>query len=259
MNKILIIIALMLFIPTGAGLQAQGPGDQAYLKWSQKDVQRILTDSPWAKQMTIAQPVTDTYRGSDTGGLNPREAIDGPRGYGLARDAGVAGDKEHFHAYTVRFYSAMPIRQAHVRFLQIKSKYEQMTPDEKRSFEQKYAYLLGADVSKDIVISLEFVSNDQNLNLEVNQKLRQATKDLLLQSAFLISDRMGRIPLRDYNPPAEDGTGAKLIFPRTIQGEPVVIARDRNAKLEFFVPGTDHKLFITWKIKDLTKNGVPEF
>jgi hypothetical protein len=87
--------------------------------------------------MTIAQPVTDTYRGSNTGGLNPREAVDGPRGYGLSRDAGVAGDKEHFHAYTVRFYSALPVRQAHIRLLQIKDKYDQMAPDQERSMPGK--------------------------------------------------------------------------------------------------------------------------
>ncbi len=237
----------------------QKSADRPFTKWSLKETQKILTDSPWAKQMTLTEAVTDTYRSGTIDGLNLRETTEGRRGYGISKDAGVAGDKEHYHTYTVRFYSALPVRQAHLRLLQINSKYDLMTPDQKRSFDEKYSYLLDMDVSRDIVISLEFVSNDQNLNLEVNQRLRQATKDLLVQSAYLISDRMNRVPLQAYIPPADDGTGAKLVFPRTVQGEPVIIARDREAKLEFFPPGTDQKVYVTWKIKDLVKSGVPIF
>jgi hypothetical protein len=151
------------------------------------------------------------------------------------------------------------VRQAYVRLLQFKNGYDRMSADQKQASDEKYAALLNADMSEKIIVSVEFSSNDRNLNIEVNQRLRQATAELLRQSAYLITERVGRVALETYEPPASGETSARLIFPRTLNGEPVVRPGDREFKLEFFVPGTDHKVYIVWNIKDLRRNGIAQF
>ncbi len=251
-------LSLWMFGIAG-GAPAQDADKKDFSKWSEKEAQKVLSNSAWSKRMTLTEQVTDTYRGDPNARAamgSPKETVDGPRGYGMARDSGVAGDKELYHAYVARLYSALPVRQAYVRLLQIKNGYDRMSAEQKRSFDEKNAAILNADMSDKIVVTVEFTSNDRNLNIEVAQRLRQLTKDLLQQSAFLITDRVGRVALVDYIPSTGDDLGVKLVFPRARNGEPVVRPGDREIKLEFFVPGTEHKLYIVWKTKDLTRNGA---
>jgi hypothetical protein len=232
--------------------------DTAYLKWTAKDARRVLSDSPWARPTNLTEHVTDTYRGGESGASmgNPRETVDGPRGYGMARDSGINGEKEVHYAYVARLFSALPIRQAHVRLAQLRAGYDRMSEDQKRSFDDRQGALLKADMKDVIVVSVEFSTNDPNLRVEISQRLRQATRDLLQQSAYLITDRKGRIPLQAYLPPDAEDLGARLVFPRNVGGEPVVLPRDNEIRLEFFVPGAGQKVYVTWKVKDLTRNGT---
>jgi hypothetical protein len=220
-----------------------------------KEARKVLTDSPWAQRMTLALPAQSSSLDenassgqSDMG--SPRTAVDPPRGYGLDKGSGMHGEKELYYSYTVRFFSALPVRQAYLRLLQLDKSYDQMSPEARQELEATMSQAL-----PDIVVALDFDSNDRKALMEVNRQLRQATRDTLNQQAYLISDHLGRVYLKDYFPPSSDGTGAKLVFPRLVEGEPVVLAKNKLVKLEFMVPGTGHKLYIEWKVKDLICDG----
>jgi hypothetical protein len=230
--------------------------DNSYLKWTVKEAQRMLSDSPWARPMNLTEHVTDTYRGGDSGASpgSPRETVDGPPGYGMVPDSGVSGEKDLHCTFVARLFSALPIRQAYLRLAQIRAGYDRMSEDQKRAFDESHSALLKADVKDTIVVSVDFSTNDPNLRVEISQQLRLANKDQLQRSAYLITDRRGRIPLQAYIPPDSQHVGARLIFPRSINGEPVVLQGDNEIKLEFFVPGTSQKVYVAWKIKDLTRN-----
>ncbi len=211
----------------GALLMARDFWDKPYREWNPKQVLQILNDSPWAGQVVLTRQV------------------------GGRRSSGVSGEKELFDSYTVRLFSALPIRQAYVRMMQIMAQYDEMKPEQKSEFDTKHARALNIDTGDQIIVSLEFQTNDKQLAMSVDRQLKTTTADLLKQQVYLISDRLGRMQLREYYPPALDGTGAKFIFPRSVDGKPVVSGEDKSLKFEFYVPNTDHKVFYEWKVKKM--------
>jgi hypothetical protein len=224
--------------------------EKPFTRWNEKQVHSLLNDSPWARQMTLASQSVDSgpAAGADSQMGSPRDLVSGGRGYGQDKGSGISGEKEQFYGYTVRLFSALPIRQAYVRNYQIANQYDRMSREEKQAFDARFSRALNLDTGNEIIVAVHFSSNDRQVAMEVDRQLKQATFELLKQSAYLISDRIGRVQLKGYFPPSPDGTGAKLIFPREVREQPVVSDKDRELKLEFFVPGTEHKVFVTWPV-----------
>lgn len=235
--------------------------DKPYSKWNKDFVAKLLTDSSWSRPFALGRVlsqtesddrVAQTHSPDREQSRNPVRIAPAAR---LDRGPGIAGEKEIVEAYTVRLFSALPIRQGFIRQFQIANKYEQMPAEEKARLDGQFKQALGMDVSRRILVSVSFLSNNRELEREVVRQLIQATAESLRQKAYLITDREGRIPLIDYLPPGRDGAGAKLIFPRIVNGQPTVLPTDKEFSLEFFVPGVDHKIFVIWKVKDLICKG----
>ena len=271
MKKQIFVLVIAVLVVSGI-LYAKDFWEKPYAQWSAKDCVRMLSDSPWAKPMTLATQTLDDKKGyredrsGPTGGrgstpagsegANPRDVTDRSRGYGMDTGSGVSGEKELYDRYVVRFFSAPMIRQAYVRALQIERKYDSMTPEMKQAFDTKMEKAINMTFPDQIVVSLTFETNNRELGMEVNRQLNQITRDQLKQKVYLITDRVGRIELIDYAPPSPDGTGAKFIFPRNVNGTPVLSAEDKEIRFELFVPGTEsmskkgepHKVFVEWKV-----------
>jgi hypothetical protein len=234
---------------------AQDVCDKSFTKWNEQETYQILNDSPWSKRMAIGRPVMSTETqgdwGQDSGGRTPRGLIDGGRDYGGDKGSGISGEKERYDAYQVRLFTAPPLRQAYVRMFQLMNKYDDMQPADQRTFDSRFARALNLDTRDDIIVSVEFFTNNPQLGMEVDRQLKQANFELLKQSAYLIADGAGRIPLKGYFPPSQDGTGAKLVFPRVIKGKQVLTTEDQELKLEFFVPAAEHKVYVVWKVREL--------
>jgi hypothetical protein len=201
-----------------------------YRKWKHSEVVKMLEDSPWSGKVTL----TAQQAGRTT--------------------TNVGGEMELYYTYTVRLFSALPVRQGYLRMVQLMNQYDEMSKKDREAFDQKFAPAL-RDFSDQVIVNLDFETNDRQAALEVDRQLKQATTELLRENVYLISDRLGRIPLQQYFPPAPDGTGAKFVFPRIVDGKPVVDKSDKELKFELYMPGTDHKVFKVWKVKDLIVDG----
>ncbi len=271
MKKHLSLIVAVVFVVSGL-LYAKDFWEKPFGQWSAKDAARMLSDSPWSRSMTLATPTSDDKKGyredrtgptggrgstpAGSGGVNPRDTTDRSRGYGMDTGSGVSGEKELYDRYVVRFFSAPMIRQAYVRALQIDRKYDSMPPEMKQAFDTKMEKALSMGFPDQVVVSVTFETNNRELGMEVNRQLNQVTKEQLKQKVYLITDRLGRIDLLDYAPPSPDGTGAKFIFPRTVQGSQILTTEDKEVRFELFVPGTammskkgeEHKVFVEWKV-----------
>jgi hypothetical protein len=231
--------------------------EKPFTRWNERQVHSLLNDSPWARQMTLSsqsQDVAPAASSADSETGSPRGLLSSGRGYGQDKGSGISGEKEQYYAYTVRLFSALPIRQAYVRNFQITNRYDRMSSEDKRAFDARFAPALTLDTSDQIIVAVHFSTNHRQMAMEVDRQLKQATFEVLKQSAYLIGDRVGRVPLKGYFPPSPDGTGAKLVFPREVNGKPVLTAEDRELKLEFFVPGTEHKVFVTWPVARMVIN-----
>jgi hypothetical protein len=222
-----------------------------FKRWSQKQAVTLLTDSPWCKEFTLAR-----WTGRNR---LPSEGISRESEDYLPQNTDIPGERDLIHTYTVRLFSALPVREAHVRLLQLGNNYDGMTVEQQAQFDRMTRRALDLDVSDQIIVALEFESNDRQLQMEVNKQLRDLGKEQLKQRVFLITENFERIDLREYYPPAPDGTGAKFVYPRKINNEPVVSTQDRELKFEFLVPGTEHKLYIVWNLDDLEYGGALAF
>ncbi len=221
------ISVLLLWLPAAAGLREE----QAVTKWSQSKAVEILNSSPWARHETFTRVI---------------------EGVG----SGVSGEKEIYDTFYVRFLSAKPIRDAFVRILQLQHGYDNLNVEDKQRFDQVILPALQLDVERWIVVAVSFRSNDPNEESAARRFFQKETAETLKHKAFLSTEAFPQVPIAAYFPPREEAVGAKFVFPRMIDGVPVL---DKTAKKIAFelldVPGATPRLRAVFTAKDMVVNG----
>jgi hypothetical protein len=200
---------------------------ESFSKWPMNRAVQVLNASPWAKHETYTRVI---------------------RGVG----SGISGEKEIFNTYYVRFLSARPIREAYARIQQIQRGYDNMRPEEKIRFETAQLSNLDLDVSRWIVVSVGFRSNDPNEEGSVRRFFQSETVETLKNKAFLSTSSCPQVELGAYFPQREESVGAKFVFPREVNGVPVLTRESPNITLELLdVPGTNDRLRATFPVKPM--------
>ncbi|MBN2338765.1 MAG: hypothetical protein JXP48_09515 [Acidobacteria bacterium] len=202
-------------------------GLEPFSKWSLEGAVKVLNDSPWARQETFTRVI---------------------RGVG----SGISGEKEIYNTFYVRFLSARPVREAYARIQQIQHGYDRMTPEEKQRFESLQAANLDMDVSQWIVLSVGFRSNDPNEESAIRRFFQSETVETLRSKAFLSTPSCPQVELIAYFPHQEESVGAKFVFPREVDGVPVIGEHCPNITLELLdVPGTESRLYAKFEVKSM--------
>jgi len=227
--------------------------EKPYKSWKYTEVEKMLSDSPWSGTVTY----TSQREGRET--TVEKKLSESPPVTSTSQREGreitnVGGEMVLYHQYTVRFFTALPVRQGYVRMFQIMNKYDEMSKEDQKAFDKKFTPAL-RDFKDEVIINLDFASNDPNARMEVDRRLKQIKAAQLKQSVFLITDQFGRVELKTYYPPSPDGTGAKFVFPRKIDGKEIMSPNDKEVKFELWVPGTGQKVFHVWKVKDMKLDG----
>ena len=234
-------VAAIFFLLFGAEVSlAQDSPKEPFEKWNRNQINQLINDSPWAHNQTLS-----TAMGSGSG---------------------VQGEKEIFNKFTVRFFSALPIREAYVRMMQIVNKYDEMIPEQRAEFDTRFKRALNLDVRDRVIVALEFASNDPEAIREMKHFLEISKAETLKQNAYLISQHLGRVELREYFPPSSDGTGAKFVFPRSVNGKQLIEPGDKEVRFEFNVPlvdrrggGSSQKVLIAFKVPQMSYKGELSF
>jgi hypothetical protein len=196
-------------------------------QWSLDRTIKLLNDSPWARQETYTRVL---------------------QGVG----SGISGEKEIYNTFYVRFLSARPVREAYARIQQIQHGYDKMPEEKRRQFEQTQLPNLNMDVSKWIVLSVGFRSNDPNEESTLRHFFQSETVETLKTKAFLSTSSFPQVELSAYFPQQEESIGAKFVFPREINGIPVVTKDCRKVTLELLgVPGTNARLCTTFDVQPM--------
>jgi hypothetical protein len=224
-----LVVCLSLLLPLF--LSAAPPGGQPVPKWSLSKAVEMLNDSPWARHETFTRVI---------------------EGVG----SGVSGEKEIFDTFYVRFLSARPIREAIARIQQLEYGYDKLGEEARQRFDVLVDRGLQLDVERWIVISVGFRSNDPNEESTTRRFLEKMTAETLRNKAFLSTEQFSQIPIAAYFPPREDAVGAKFIFPRVIDGVPVVSKAAKRIAFELLeVPGAEPRLRASFAVKDMVING----
>ena len=168
-----------------------------WTKWSKKECEHILKFSPWADYDTEYGP--EFYVDLTTGVTYTGSVL--------------------FNWELTRFDSALPVRQAQLRLLQIKEQYDKMKPEEKKAFDNRH--------TKDL-------SEDENTPIVISWTSDVGRADSARQMAIKLSDDNFVMPLkitlsgfRDFLGP-RIANKAEYVFPRKINGVPIFTESNRT-------------------------------
>jgi len=185
-----------------------------YQQWSKAEVEKLLTDSPWARQHI------QRSSGGGNGGNSSSEARRAPD-----RDFTV----------TARLRSALPIRQALVRQIQIQAKYDKLSETERATLDAKTNPILDCPPCRETyAVALSSYSEQDRSVDPVYGSFRDSTLDQLKKYVFLENDRGERRVLVDFIRPQGLGAEAVFVFARRDpSGRPLITADDKKLTLRF--------------------------
>ncbi len=213
MRRILGFAVPVIFL---AGIFAAPAGQfwekKEYKQWSQKECAKLLEDSPWAEELNLVQT-----------SINPSN---------LDSDDGQA----FYIKYQIQFRSALPIRQALVRQMQIAQKYDKLPPEQKQQFDKSAEGFLNADFSDKVIVYVYYSTNSRNRDLELARYWQSQTMDLLKNSVFLSNSKGNKVSLIGFNVAPGAERSFQFIFPREYDGEPLIGMKDKSLKLEWTYP-----------------------
>ena len=212
-----------------------------YTDWSEKDAQKVLNDSPWGKTQVFSTP-----------GEMFRSPTSGRQGTTTRTDPNPA---QALHlSFRVRFLSARPIRQAYSRLIELRQKggmNEQAAGQLKQFVSCGFLEYVIITVTCD---SQEAGSNTQQANALLSSRGTAELKN----NTFLETKGGQRVFLQEFQPPKQDGIGARFIFPRLVDGKPFITP---EAEEIHFVSelSSNYKLDRRYKIKEMMFDGKLEY
>ena len=196
-----------------------GLGDSDFLhkpfqEWSLDQAIQILTDSPWVRQEIYTRVL---------------------QGVGSGR----RGEKEIYYTFFVRLLSAEPVRLAYARVQQIQQGYDRLEKQERQELDAKLAPGVGMDVEDWVILTVSYGSTDPDQTSRVLRYLATQTTETMRHRASLSTEHVSRLEPEAYFAPRGDGVGAKFVFPRRVNGVPVVTPEDEMFRFNLGVPGED--------------------
>jgi hypothetical protein len=209
--KSLCVISMFLF--AGVVMAKDFWETTIFDQWSQKECQKMLTDSPWVKELNLQ---------GQNFGFSSAAAIDGQAPY---------------VKYTVQIRSAAPVRQAVVRQAQINNQYDSLSDDQKRAFDRSMeSFLIGPDPEL-IVVHISFATNNRDNIQNLNRHWETQTTDLLRNSVFLRGGSKGeKVPIAQFIPGSSTSQEFQFIFPREVEGKELLKPGDKVLQLDFAYP-----------------------
>ena len=127
-----------------------------------------------------------------------------------------------------------------------------MSSERRRQFEEAQSPNLDLNVSRWIIVSVSFRSNDPNEESSVRRFFQSETVETLKTKAYLSTTSCPQVELSAYFTQREESVGAKFVFPREVNGAPVLTKESPSITLELLdVPGTNARLRATFEVKPM--------
>ncbi len=234
LKRIVAIVVFTVFFVCPLITSAQW-NKKPYTEWSEKDALKILNESPWG-QTQVYSDLSNTF------GTGP----------GQSRRSGDYN--AYFMNIRLRFLSSKPIREAFSRLITLKQK-DAMNP--------QLAAQLKAFATQDlpdyIIVAVDADATEaKNEIREFRALLDTRTTVDLKNNTYLTIHGGERVYIAEYQSPKKDGLGAKFIFPRNVNGKPVITPE--NEEIQFYSEFSEkYKLSMRYKVKDMMYGGKLEY
>lgn len=242
-NRLLTGMALALFIIFPLATFGQW-NKKPYTEWSQKEALKVLEDSPWSQK----QNFTDTSKNASTT----------TNSLGQASSAIAEVINVTFH---VRFFTAKPVRQAFSRTIELQQKGK--VPEQ---MAERLKSLASAEFPDYIIVTITCDSDKASNMLQQALKLMTSLTTVdLKNNTYLLAKDGQRVFIQEYQPPRNDGFGARFVFPRMVDGKPLVTPESGellfhsdfggNSRLNSTIPNTSLPNRDASQIRDATSFG----
>ena len=244
-SKTLVILILAVFLCALVTARAQKK-EKPWTEWSKKEAEKILNDSPWAQTQTDTDTSQQFYTPTSDPNLGARKTDTTD-----SRIAQGATNQAINVTYRVRFFSARPIREAHVRLMELQQK---PSPD----VEERLRNFAEVQSTNSIIVTVSCESNDQRYLGPVMQAFNSAVTATLKSNAYLERNDGKRLFLEEYVPPGKDGFGARFIFLRNPEEQPFITEKTTDVR---FVAQYSSAIKIDrrFKLADMKYNGALEY
>jgi hypothetical protein len=248
MQRIVTVLLLICVLTLNANAQKKL---KPWTEWSEKETQKMLSDSPWGQTQTDTNTsemfYSETGRPSTQRGASSRP-LDSPGTSGSDRTNQGALNQAINTNYRIRLLTAKPIRQAIARQAQLQN--PQLAEQLKAFAEQQ--------TDKYIVVAVNYDSTDQRFTANRMQIFNSINTGVLKNNTYLETKDGQRIFLQQYIAPINDGMGAKFVFPRTLNNEPFVTPQ--SGYLRFYSDiDTNIKLNMRFKVSEMIYDGKLEY
>jgi hypothetical protein len=245
-RKRLLLIAVVLMALVGSA--AAQIDKKPYNEWSEKEATKVLNDSAWGQTQTVTD--TSNMTGNNT----------------VASGQSRISDVTYIN-FRIRFLSAKPIRQAFSRIIELQQK-GQLSEQLSKQLDG----LANADFPDYTIISVLCDSPSQSSQLQkANADFHKFTTNELKPNTWLQAKGGEKIFLQEYQAPRRDGLGARFIFPRTVNGKPILLPESGEivfhaALPSLVIPNASRTelpkqviLNMRYKVKDMMFNGKLEY
>lgn len=222
---------------------AQGPwAKKDWKQWSKDDCKKVLEDSPWAQRWSQSNSKVANFATPSRG------------------TQGVGSESELSVYYVVQFRSARPIREAVVRQVLIANQYDLMDPEKKEAMRKQTEGFLNRNYDDVIVVHVVYGSNVQEYNRDLATFWQtHYSEGTVPQEAFLNGPRGQKVaPMRLISPKG-GAQEFELIFPRVVEGKPILEPGDKTIGVEFVSPAVGSvdsaRVFTEFKVDKMALNG----
>lgn len=219
-----LFVCLLTLSAIGVGQKAVKP----WSEWTKDEVDKMLNKSAWG------HVITDT----DTTDMTVRMGQ-------------PSGNEQVSWNYRIRFFSARPIREAFARQVMLNNPSIQAS---------QLANFVDGDYSDSIVIAVAFDCPDRRYLAQMEKGFNTATTEILRQGgqAYLELKDGKHIFIDEYAPPSKDNTGAKFVFPRIVDGKPLVADQKDVLRFVAILPN-DISISYRFKLADMIYDGKLEY
>lgn len=214
---------------------------KAWTDWSKKDAEKVLNDSSWGQtftQLPPEQPSTQTV-------TNTRPGLSG-----RSNDESGAPTKSRSVHFRARLLSAKPVREAFARMVVLSQ------PNAGEELKAQLQGFVDRDFGDFLVIAFTAESENAQMAKGLEAMLTRLTPEQA-KTMFSLERKDGKkAELIDYKAPAPDGMGGKIIFSKTLDGQPF-LSGDDIAKLN--VEGMKEKINFKFKASGMNYRGKLEY
>jgi len=231
MRKLVLWTAFILLAFSLGAAAKKWYDEKPFENWSEKEVEKLLEKSPWTQTLSYSPP---------SGG---RASVSKRTGLGRGASTGARRPMIYFRAH---WLSSPPVRMAFARralLLDPESDIERLRQFAEREWDQA-------------VVSVTVDANDDGRQMlrGYMAALQRLEPDQVLPLTTLVTKSGKEISPLEYRAPQGDGTGAKFVFPRTLEdGRPLLEPGDREVKFltQFKIGDNTVKLNLKFKTKDM--------